>query len=67
MEDLKQGTRIEFDVQSFKGKGTIVGVATSGQPIIGKSYIIEPDEKLKSDVYDYTHFVAWECQFTVIN
>jgi hypothetical protein len=63
MENLKQGTRVEFDIQSFKGKGTIVGVATIGQPIIGKSYIIEPDEK----VYDYTHFVAWECQFKVIS
>ena len=66
MENLKQGTRVEFDVQSFKGKGTIVGVATNGQPIIGKSYIIEPDEKLKSESYDYSHFVAWECQFKVI-
>jgi hypothetical protein len=67
MEDLKQGTRVEFDVQSFKGKGTIVGVATNGQPIIGKSYIIVPDEKLQSEVYEYTHFVAWECQFKVIS
>ena len=33
MEDLKQGTRVEFDIQSFKGNGTIVGVATNGQPI----------------------------------
>jgi hypothetical protein len=64
--DLKQGTRVEFDIQFHKGKGTIVGVATNGSPIIGKSYIIEPDEKLKSDVYDYTHFVAWETQFVVI-
>ncbi len=66
MENLKQGTRVEFDVQSLKGKGTIVGIATNGHPIIGKSYIIEPDEKL-SDVYDYSHFVAWECDFTVIS
>jgi hypothetical protein len=66
MENLKQGTRVEFDVQSFKGKGTIVGVATNGSPIIGKSYIIEPDEKLQSEVYDYTHFVAFESQFKVI-
>ncbi len=65
-KNLEQGTRVEFDVQSFKGKGTIVGVATNGQPIIGKCYIIEPDEKLKSEVYDYTHFVAWEGQFKVL-
>ncbi len=67
MENLKQGTRVKFDVQTFKGMGTIVGVATTGQPIIGKMYIIEPDEKLQSDVYDYTHFVACEFQFKVIS
>lgn len=67
MENLKQGTRVEFEVQNIKGTGTIVGVATSGQPIIGKMYIIEPDEKLSNDVYDYTHFVSWECQFKVIS
>lgn len=67
MEYLKQGTRVEFDIQSIKGKGTIVGASTNGQPIIGKSYIIEPDEKLQSDVYDYTHFVACEYQFKVIS
>lgn len=66
MKYLKQGTRIQFDIDSLKGKGTIVGVATIGQPLIGRSYIIEPDEKLKSDVYDYSHFVAWECQFKII-
>jgi hypothetical protein len=62
MECLTQGTRVEFNFQSFQGKGTIVGLATT---IIGKSYIIEPDEKLES-VYDYTHFVVWEGQFKVI-
>ena len=65
MEDLKQGTRVEFNFQSFKGKGTIVGVATIEQPIIGKCYIIEPDEKLKS--YDYSHFIAWGFQFKIIS
>lgn len=67
MSILKQGTRIEFDIQSFKGKGTIVGVATNSHPIIGTSYIIEPDEKLESEIYDYTHFVAWEFQFKIIS
>ena len=66
MELLKRGTRIEFDIQTFKGKGTIVGIATSNQPIIGPSYIIDPDEKINSEVYDYSHFVAFECQFKVI-
>lgn len=66
MENLKQGTRVEFNVQSLKGKGSIVGIATMGQPILGKLYIIEPDEKINSGVYEYTHFTAWENQFKVI-
>lgn len=68
MKNLVQGTRIQFEIHpDFKGKGTIVGVATNGQPIIGKMYIIEPDDKISNEVYDYTHFVAWESQFRVIN
>jgi hypothetical protein len=67
MENLKQGTRVEFDVQTFKGYGTIVGIAINGAAIIGKAYIIHPDEKLQSEVYDYTHFVAFESQFKVIS
>lgn len=58
----KLKTRVEFDVQLFKGKETIVGVATNG-----KSHIISPDEKLKSNIYGYTYFVAWEYQFKVIS
>lgn len=63
---LKQGTRIEFTVQTLKGNGTIVGLASNGQPIIGEGYIIEPDEKLDSEVYPYTHFVAWRCDLRLI-
>lgn len=48
---LKQGARVEFNVQTLKGKGTVVGLASNGQPIIGESYIIEPDEKLDSEIY----------------
>jgi len=65
--ELKQGTRVEFDIQSFRGKGTIVGLASNELLIIGRSYIIEPDEKLKSDVYDYTHFVAFDIQLKIIS
>lgn len=67
MEDLKQGTRVEFDIDgNIKGKGTIVGVATNGAPVIGKCYIIYPDEPICNEVYNYSHFVAWEFQFNVI-
>lgn len=64
--DLKQGTRIEFEIADLKGEGTIVGLATTGHPIIGKTYIIEPDVPINNEVYDYTHFVAWESQFKEI-
>ena len=63
---LKQGTRVKFDVQTFSGMGTIVGVASTPQPVIGATYIIEPDEKLDSQVYKYSHFVAFENQLIII-
>lgn len=68
MEDLKQGTRVEFqlDGADLRGTGTIVGKATNGQPILGSCYIIEPDESIKSEVYDYSHFVAWSFQLKLI-
>jgi hypothetical protein len=43
MEKLKQGTRVEFDVQSLKGIGTIVGMASIELPMSGSIYIIDPD------------------------
>jgi hypothetical protein len=64
--NLKQGTRVEFDVQTLKGNGTVVGISTTEQPIIGCSYIIEPDESIRSETYDYTHFVAWGTQLKEI-
>ena len=63
---LKQGTRVEFNVQTLKGKGTVVGLASNGQPVIGESYIIEPDEKLDSEICPYTHFTAWMCDLKLI-
>jgi hypothetical protein len=70
MEELKQGTRVEFDYQTIKGKGTIVGVAMS-QPILGVGYIIEPDDLTSTIVsstgsYNYTHFVVWSCYLKVV-
>lgn len=66
MEDLKQGTNIKYDVQTLKGEGKIVGIASNELPIIGKLYIIEPNEPINSDVYNYTHFVAYENQIEII-
>jgi len=66
MKDLKQDQRVKYDIDSLTGTGKIVGVATTGQPIIGRSYIIEPDVSIVSDVYPYSHFVAFEVQLTLI-
>ena len=67
-EQLKQGQRVEFNINELNGKGKIVGIATNGLPIIGKSYIIEPDPNfiVSNEVYDYTHFVAWENQLKIL-
>lgn len=67
MENLKQGTRVEYDVQTLKGKGTIVGMSVNELPIIGATYIIEPDEPIQNEVYDYTHFAVPMVCLKVIN
>ena len=64
---LEQGTRVEFDIQTLQGKGTVVGLAITNQLIIGNAYIIEPDESIKSEVYNYSHFVAWGHQLKTIS
>jgi hypothetical protein len=65
--DLTQGQRVQFKIDTLVGNGKIVGCATTGHPIIGKTYIIEPDESIASDVYPYSHFVAFEMQLTLID
>jgi hypothetical protein len=60
MEELTQGQKVSFDIQSLKGTGKVVGIAITGQPIIGIGYIIEPDISIESESYPYTHFVAFE-------
>jgi len=70
MEDrLKQGQRVQYFIDSvnpLQGEGTVVGVASNVAPIIGRSYIIEPDKPISNEVYDYSHFIAWEFQLTKI-
>jgi hypothetical protein len=63
---LKQGTRIQFDIQSIKDTGTIVGVASAGDALQGTLYIVQPDNRISNEVYDYTHIVAYELYFTVL-
>lgn len=64
--DLKQGQKVHYDY-GVKGTGKIVGVATNGVPLVGKTYIIEPDESFNNEVYPYTHFVCPELYLTIIN
>ncbi len=66
MDILKQGTRVKFKIADLNGEGTIVGVSTNPQPVIGSSYIIDPDVSIRNEVYDYSHFVAFGCQLEVI-
>ena len=66
-KELKQGQRVEFRIGDLTGKGKIVGKALNDQPIIGGTYIIEPDSSIRNEVYDYTHFVAQEIQLVLID
>ncbi len=55
-----QNQRVAFDNGTIKGTGKVVGVALSEQPIIGATFIIEPDEPITNSTYPYTHFVCTE-------
>ncbi len=55
-----QNQKISFDNGVIKGTGKIVGVALNEQPLIGATYIIEPDQSVESSSYPYTHFVCVE-------
>ena len=65
-QDLKQGQRIKFQIGDLIGTGKIVGKALINQPIIGGTYIVEPDQPIINETYDYTHFVAHEINLTLI-
>lgn len=43
LDKLIQGTKVEFNNGLIKGFGTIVGIASEGVPVLGRTYIIEPD------------------------
>jgi hypothetical protein len=58
---LQQGQKIEFKItDNLCGTGKIIGIATSGQPVIGITYIIEPDIDISNTEYPYTHFACSE-------
>ena len=66
-KELKQDQRVKFHIGDLTGEGKIVGKALEELPIIGGTYIIEPDQPIKNEVYDYTHFVAQEIQLILID
>lgn len=65
---LPQGTCVEFKLpeEDFTRTGCIWGVASTGAPIIGITYIIKPDKELGENIYPYKCFVLTEIQFTII-
>jgi hypothetical protein len=65
-EDLKNGTLVAFTLSAeVQGKGVIRGVATTGVPVLGKSYIVEYSEL--SIPWDYPCIVAFESQMRPTN
>lgn len=62
--ELQQGTPVKFDCQPLIGTGKICGIASNGQPYIGRGYIIEPDTQIKSEDYNYSHIVIYELYLT---
>ena len=65
----KQGTLVEYRLNGDHtqvGYGKIVGLATNGVTLLGKTYIIEPGKQLDNETYPYTHFVLPEIWFNAI-
>lgn len=47
---------VEYDLDTIKGMGKVVGIATSELPVIGRTYIIEDiSGNFPSKLYPYTH------------
>ena len=64
---FKQGDRVEFDFQTLKGQGIIVGMASTPMPEIGSLWIIQPDAGiLPIEKYPYTHFICPEVRIKKI-
>jgi hypothetical protein len=67
MEELKQGTRVKYHEQLLIGTGKIVGVVTNDMPLTGRLYIVEPDEKVISEIYHYSNIAVFESNLEVID
>lgn len=67
---IRQDTKVLFRLNgdsSMTGIGKVVGMVNQGLPIVGRSYIIEPEQPLENEHYPYTHFVLPEIWFEVID
>jgi hypothetical protein len=62
MENLAQGTLVEYNLKGLNGKGIVVGMVFEEFP----SYIIEPEISIKTDSYPWTHFVCPENNLKVV-
>ena len=62
---FRQDERVMFDNGVQKGAGKIMGVATTELPVLGCSYIIEPDDPVSAGIevacYPFKCFVVAEC------
>jgi hypothetical protein len=64
---LPYGTRVTYNYNDVLVYGKIVGIALADLPFIGASYIIEPEDDIRTKEYPYTHFVANTKMFYVVD
>ncbi len=65
----QQNTKVKYRLngdESNQGTGKIVGLVNNGHAVMGRTYIIEPDQHLESEHYPYSHFVLPEIWFEAI-
>lgn len=61
--DFRQNTMVKWNDGVTKGIGKVVGLATTGEAVIGKGLIVEVLESmpvLPNEIYPYTHRVVFE-------
>ena len=63
---LKSGMIVNYKItEQFSGKGEVVGIATTGNAVIGRSIILKDLSKnFPSKIYPFEYFVAFECQLS---
>lgn len=65
---IKNNTPIKFDILGNGNimTGKVVGVADTGHPIVGITYIIKPDIPLPLEAWEYDCFVLPACRIVEI-